>query len=257
MLPALSQNDTYHNIHNKLKVQVHAYEGQMIVNDDDSIAKVFGFENESKRKRSIWTSDDRKNQRRLKEFISSNKLRPSHEMSFYRRQAEYANYMMNYVSTSEIWENKDINLQYDEFDIVPKLLSLIRDFCQMDMILSKVDEWRRNPLITNKLSRISAVEKSVKESYKIRYASLVILQDAFDKFVLMERELLNVSELMDFEYNLQVLEERTLDLQARKESLVKDMQEVYMSGQAFEAIASSVNTTLDNLLELEISKQIE
>lgn len=248
----------YDNLHNDLIEQLHMYESSMIVNDDDSLAKLFGFRDDKQRKLAIFKKEDRKNQKRLREFISLNELKPSYSLNFFKAEAEFANYMMTYVTSSPIWKNEDINLQYGDFDIVPKLMSIIRDFCQLDLMKSKVKDWDENPLIKNKSNsdqkeRIESIRASVEQSYRLRYASLVVLQDAFDKFVHMEEELQNVVDLMDFEYDLQTLEDRTMDLQAQKDTLIRDVQEVYLSGQAFESIAQSVNATIDDILELETS----
>lgn len=243
-------------IHERLKDQIHAFEDKMIVNDDDSLAQLFGFDSERKRKTARFSKEDRFKQKKFKNFITANELKPSNTLRFFQKEAEYANYMMTYVANSKAWDHKDINLHPSEFDIVSKLLSIIRDFCQLDLMKSKVDDWDNNHLVQKKSNReqkerIKGIRESVEQSYKLRYAALVVLQDAFDKFLSMEEELNNVADLMDFEHDLSMLEDRSLDMEAQKEALVNSVQEAYLSGQAFESIALSVNSTVEDLLELE------
>lgn len=229
-------------------------EGKLVVNGDDEISKLFGFE--SNRNRKLTFYKDREKHRRYKEFIQNNFIRSSTKLKWFQDEAEYANYMMVYIASSPLWDSNEFSDYRHEFNMASKFVGLIRDFCQLDHMKEKVKTWEKSPVIdsyTNReqKKRIEEVKKSINDTYDIRLKYLFVVEQVFFKFKDMEAQWENFEDIKNFEADLSVMEDRLMDLTARKEALVFELQELGVAGQAFDTVNDNIRGTLDGLSALD------
>lgn len=239
------------SIHDILDQQTREWNNRLIINGNDNIAKLFGFESNLKRKLSVFKNRDQ--QKAYKNFVQTNFIQSSTHMNWYQDEAEYANYMMVYIAGSDVWESEEFAAYQQEFNMSTKLLPLIRDFCQLEHMQAKITSWQSNTVIDRYTSkdqsqRIKEVKDNIQQTYKSRLQYLFILEQVFFKFKDMEEQWKNFGEIANLENDLSIMEDRVMDMEARQEALVYELQELVIQGQAFDSVTHSISSSLDDML---------